>query len=120
MSLLAGLRRRAPWRAWLPLLALLVALGPLAGAWHRAAHAAGAQAAAAPTEGTGSTDRFGHAAGSAECTLFDAALTGQAPAPAVPPLALPPPAPCAPALHPPAALALALGWRLPARGPPRA
>jgi hypothetical protein len=107
--------RLARWRAWLPLLALLVALGPLAGAWHRVAHAAGATSATASAN-----DPFGHAPGAAECAVYDAGLTGHAPALAVPLVALPPLVPLAPAAHAPAAPALALGWRLPARGPPRA
>lgn len=103
------------------MLALLMALAPALGALHRVAHgghpAALAQVAEAETAASGG---FGHAAGSMDCAAFDAALWGSGPPPSVPPLALPAMAPGAPALHAPAAPVLALGWRLPARGPPPA
>lgn len=98
-----------------------MALTPALGAWHRIAHVGHppAQPQAADVE-TAAGAAFGHAAGSLDCAAFDAALGGNGPPPSVPPLALPAMAPCAPAVHAPAAPALALGWRLPARGPPRA
>jgi hypothetical protein len=116
---LAAIHRRRR-TGWIPVLALLVALAPWFGAWHRVAHAAGLGVPTLTSQAAGDSAGFGHAAGSVDCALFDAALWADGPPPSVPPLALPPLAPCAPVLHAPEAPALALGWRAPARGPPQA
>jgi hypothetical protein len=112
--------RRLHRTGWIPVLVLLMVLAPALGAWHRIAHggapASGVQASEADASGGG----FGHAAGSLDCAAFDAALGGNGPPASFPALALPAVAPDAPSEHPPAAPALALGWRLPARGPPQA
>lgn len=100
---------------------MLMALAPALGAWHRIAHGGHPSARLQVTEvEAAAVAGFGHAAGSLDCAAFDAALGGSGPPSSVPPLALPATAPSGPAVHPPATPALALGWRLPARGPPRA
>lgn len=97
-----------------------MALAPALGAWHRIAHAGAPAAAVQASEAGAAIDGFGHVAGSLDCAAFDAALGGNGPPATFPALDLPAVAPDAPAEHPPASPALALGWRLPARGPPQA
>ena len=115
-------RRQQTRRAgWVAALVLLAALGPWLTVWHRVAHAVGQAAPAvarlAAVDPANAAD-FGHAAGSVECALFDAALFAEGPPAHVATAATGSLAVAAPALPAPQAPALAPAWRPLARGPP--